>query len=170
MKNLQILFLLLIPCTLFAQIQKNNQSRLTIEQIMQEPDEWVGSLPERIYWGEQGENIYFDWNPEQDTLSSLYRFSLKNEEIEKVSPEEKKKLPERQGTYNKDKTKKVYSRDGNLFLYTLKNDTEKQLTNWLERASSPRFALNGSHISFMMKNNLFLLNLENGEIKQVTNF
>ena len=170
MKNLQILLLMLIPCTLFAQIQRNNQSLLSIEQIMQEPDKWVGSLPENSYWGEQGENIYFNWNPEQDTLSSLYSYSLETEEIEKVPLEEKKKLPERRGTYNKDKTKKVYSRNGNLFIYDVKKDTERQLTNWLEQAYSPGFALDESHISFMMNQNLFLLNPETGEIKQVTNF
>jgi len=170
MKNLLFLNLLFIPLALFAQIQKNNQSPLTIGQIMQEPDKWVGSLPENIYWGEQGENIYFDWNPEQDTLSSLYRYSLKDEKIEKVSVEEKKKLPERRGSYNDDKTKKVYTRNGNLFLYDVKKETQRQLTNWLERASSPQFALNESHISFMKNNNLFLLNLETGAIRQVTNF
>jgi dipeptidyl aminopeptidase/acylaminoacyl peptidase len=170
MKNLIFLFLLVIPCSLFAQIQKNNQSSLTIEQIMQEPDKWVGSLPENIYWGEQSENIYFTWNPEQDTLSSLYRYSLKDEKIEKVPLEKKKNLPEPRGNYNHDKTKKVYARNGNLFLYDVKKATERQLTNWLENAYSPDFALDETHISFMMNQNLFLLNLDSGEIKQVTNF
>jgi len=170
MKNLLFLFLLLIPLASFSQIQKNNQSPLTIEQIMQDQDKWVGSLPENIYWGEQGENIYFDWNPEQDTLSSLYLYSLEDEKIEKVPLDEKKNLPERRGSYNDGKTKKVYTRNGNLFLYDVKKGTERQLTGWLERALSPRFALNESHISFMKNNNLFLLNLKTGSIRQVTNF
>ncbi|SHI40797.1 Dipeptidyl aminopeptidase/acylaminoacyl peptidase [Tangfeifania diversioriginum] len=170
MKNLLFLFLLLIPFTSFSQIQKNNQSPLTIGQIMQEPGKWVGSLPENIYWGEQGEKIYFDWNPEQDTLSSLYRYSLKDEKIEKVLLDEKKNLPGRRGSYNDGETRKVYTRNGNLFLYDVKKTTERQLTNWLENAYSPDFALDESHISFMKNNNLFLLNLETGVIEQVTNF
>ena len=170
MKNLIFLFSLIIPFTVFSQIRDNNQSRPTIEQIMQEPEKWIGSLPENSYWGEQGENIYFNWNPEQDTLASLYSYSLKNGEIEQVSTDVKKELPGRRGSYNTDKTKKVFTRNGNLFLYNIKTDKEKQLTNWLQRASSPDFALDETHISFMMNQNLFLLNLKTGEIKQVTNF
>jgi dipeptidyl aminopeptidase/acylaminoacyl peptidase len=64
----------------------------------------------------------------------------------------------------------VVVRNGNLFLLDLKKNTKKQLTNWLERASSAQFALNDTHISFLKDQNLFVLNLETGLIRQVTNF
>ena len=96
----------------FAQIQKNNKSKLSIEQIMQDPDEWVGFSPDRINWSENSENIYFNWNPEQDTFPSLYAYSLKTKKTEKVSIEEQQKIPSR-GTYNTNKTKQVFIRDGN---------------------------------------------------------
>jgi len=143
---------------------------LTIEQIMQNPDEWIGTAPTGIFWDENGENIYFDWNPEMDTLSSLYSYSRKTKEIEKVLIDKKMNLPGNYGDYNVDKTQKIYVRNGNLFLLNIKKGTEKQLTNWLGRVSSPKFVLNDSQISFTKDNNLFTINPETGLIKQITNF
>lgn len=153
-----------------AQIEKKNKSALTIEKIMQDPDKWIGTLPEQISWGKEGKNIYFTWNPEHDTLSSLYRYNLKSKEIFKVTLEEKRKLPGRYFSYNSDKSKEVFVRDGNLFLFDIKKGTEKQLTDWLQRVQSPEFALSDTHIAFRFDQNLFLMNLETGLIRQVTNF
>lgn len=153
-----------------AQIEKNNRSSLTIEQIMQDPDKWIGFSPERISWSEDNSKVYFNWNPEKDTLPSLYSYQLKSKSIEKVSLPEKQILPGRGAEYNKDRTKKVFSRDGNLILLDIKSGEEKQLTDWLERAGNPQFVLNDTHISFMKDNNLYTLDLKGGLIKQITNF
>jgi len=170
MKKLLLILFVLSVFAGQAQIEKNNKSTLTIEKIMQDPDKWIGTLPEEISWGEESNNIYFTWNPEHDTLSSLYSYSLKSKKIEKVLLDDVRKLPGRSSVYNADKTKKVFVRNGNLFLLDIKKGTEKQLTDWLQRASSPEFVLNDTHISFLFNQNLFLVNLENGVIKQVTNF
>jgi hypothetical protein len=170
MKNLLLFVpLLFILTTGNSQIQKNNQSQLTIEQIMQAPEKWIGASPEEIFWSETNDAIYFNWNPEQDTLASLYRYSLKSKKIQKVLLEEKVKISA-SGKYNSDRSKKVVVRDGNIILIDLKKNTEKQLTNWLERISSVQFVLNDSHLSFLKDQNLYVLNLENGLIRQVTHF
>lgn len=127
-------------------------------------------MPEEIFWGDANDAIFFNWNPEQDTLASLYSYSLKSRKIEKVPLEKKVKIPAKSGDYNSDKTKKVYVRNGNIFLFNIREQKEKQLTSWLEQASSPKFALNDTHISFLKNENLFLMNLETGFIKQITNF
>jgi len=170
MKKLICLPILLLVFISFAQIQKNNKSPLTIEQIMQEPAGWVGTSPERISWDIYGQKIYFNWNPEQDTLASMYAWSVKNKKISKLSIEEKQNLPGRSGSYNSDKSKMVQVRNGNLFLTNIKKGDEKQLTDWMQRVSDPTFVLNDSHISFLMNQNLFLLNPESGKIKQLSNF
>ena len=170
MKTLFLITLLFSSFAAFSQIQKNNKSALTIEQIMQNPDKWIGTSPSGIYWGETGETIYFNWNPEHDTLSSLYSYSIKTEKIEKVQVEEKRKLPAKYGNYNSVKTKKVYTRNGNIFILDIKTGQEKQLTDWLEYASSPKFVLGDLQISFTKDDNLFLIDPETRLIKQVTNF
>jgi len=170
MKN-QLFFLLLFSFFIgSAQIEKDNKSALTIEQIMQDPDKWIGASPENISWGQQSKNIYFEWNPERDTLSSLYSYNLKTGKIDKASVEEKRKLTGRNSAYNSTKTKKVYVSNGNLFLIDIEKETEKQLTDWFERTSSPKFVLGEKEVSFMKDNNLFCLNPETGLIRQITNF
>ncbi len=170
MKKIFLFLLLFSVVTGFSQTHKNNKSTLTIEKIMQDPDKWIGTLPSEIQWSEQSDKIYFNWNPDHDTLSSLYSYSLKTEEIEKVALDVKLKLPGRDGNYNKAKTQKVYTRDGNIFLLDVESGKETQLTSWLERGSSPEFVLNDSEISFVKNGNLYSINLNTRIIRQLTNF
>ena len=167
-----LFFSVLVIQTIFAiaQIQKNNKSVLTIEQIMQDPAKWIGTSPENIVWSEQSGKIYFDWNPEKDTLSSLYSFDLKSKNTEKVAIAEKQKLAGRGSDYNHDKTKKVFVRNGNIFLLNIADGTEKQLTAWFGYVSSPKFVLSDTEISFLKDNNLFCINPATGLIRQITNF
>ncbi len=170
MKNQLTLLLLFCSLFTFAQIQKNNKSVLTIEQIMQDPDKWIGTSPDGISWNENSSEVYFTWNPENDTLASMYSYNLKTKKIEKVSVEEKQSLAGRRAEYNNDKTQKVYSRDGNIFLQDTRTGKEKQLTAWLERALSPEFVLNETQVSFFKDNNLYTVDLKSGLIRQITDF
>ena len=170
MKKLFTILLTVSVFGAFAQIEKNNKSKLTIETIMQDAAQWIGTSPSDIKWNDAGDKIYFDWNPDRDTLSSLYAYSLSSKKIEKVSPDEKRMLPGRFSGFNHDHTKKVFIRNGNIVLTDLKKGTEKQLTDWLDRTSSPEFVLNDSRIAFTKDNNLYTIDPENGLIKQITNF
>jgi len=170
MRKLFTLLLTACMLTAFAQIEKNNQSQLSIEQIMQDPAQWIGTSPSDIEWNDAGTKIYFDWNPDRDTLSSMYAYSLETKKIEKVSTEEKQKMSARFADYNNDRTQKVFARNGNIFLSDLKKGTERQLTDWLGRASSPEFVLNDTRIAFTMDNNLYTIDPETGLIRQITNF
>jgi dipeptidyl aminopeptidase/acylaminoacyl peptidase len=170
MKKLFTLLLTTFVLTAFAQIEKTNESSLTIEQIMQDQAQWIGTSPSDFKWSDSGDKIYFEWNPERDTLSSLYAYPLATEKIEKVSPEEKQQLSGRFSDFNTNRTQRVFVRDGNIILKDLKKGTEKQLTSWLERVSSPEFVMNDSKIAFTMKNNLFTIDTEGGLISQITNF
>lgn len=137
---------------------------------MQNTGKWIGTSPSGIYWAEDGTEIYFNWNPAQDTLSSLYCYNIQSKEIKKVAADKLQALPKKAGKYNNARTKKVYSRDGNIFLFDITSGTEKQLTNWLDYASSPDFALNDSVITFNKNNNLYTINPATGLIRQITNF
>jgi dipeptidyl aminopeptidase/acylaminoacyl peptidase len=173
MKTRPILLAILMSISCFfgfAQIEKNNRSNLSIEKIMQDPVNWIGSLPEDIHWDESGKNIFFNWNPQGDTLPSLYEYSLITGKTEKIPSDRKKVLPDKNGSYNHNKTLKVFIRNGNLFLLDIRKGTGKQLSNWPEKISSAKFALNDTHVSFMKDQNLFLLNLSSGTATQITQF
>ena len=49
-------------------------SPLTIEQITQRPEDWIGAWPSEPYWTEAGDAVYFEWNPDgQFPADSLFR-------------------------------------------------------------------------------------------------
>ena len=160
-----ILFLVLVsPMHLQAQT-----STLSIKQIMQGAN-FVGTSPSRVYWGEHGEYLYFNWNPDQAPGDSLYRISMTNQTPQKVSWDIRKDLPSRGGVYNNARSKKLYSKNGDLFLYDLSTRKEKQITNTLGSESSPWFSVDESKIMYQMSNNLFAWNIADGTTTQLTDF
>lgn len=163
-----LLFLMWLP-GLQAFAQPQNHRPLTIEKIMQDPEKWIGTEPDRIFWNEASDVVYFDWNPEQDTLPSRYCFSLKNGITAKVPAAEKARLPEERGIYDAGFGRKVEVRNGNLFWIDLKKGRERQLTDFAGRVSQPAFTACGK-VSFVYHQNLFWVDPETGLISQLTDF
>ncbi|GJL72110.1 MAG: peptidase S9 [Nitrosomonas sp.] len=145
-----------------------NVSTLSIEQIMQ-GEKFVGFLPENISWSEDSQSIYFDWNPDGDTLPSLYKTTIKGGQPELVKEAEMWSRPTG-GTVNKDHTYKVYSKNGDIFLLDLKNAKTLQLTNTVEAETDPVFSGDESKIIFEKEDNLYSWNRSDGQLVQLTQF
>ncbi|PSQ73979.1 MAG: S9 family peptidase, partial [Bacteroidetes bacterium QH_7_64_110] len=151
-------------------------SPLSVEQIMQEPETWVGDWPENARWHENGQALYFDWNPEgQFPSDSLYKVSRSGGEPQKVSSEERRSHPPTfdgwhhgEHVYTDDFRRKVYAADGDLYLYDRSTDTQTRLTDTRVRESTPRFDLDGERVLFQREDNLFALTLSTGLVRQLT--
>ncbi|WBL22168.1 S9 family peptidase [Zunongwangia sp. HRR-M8] len=148
---------------------KAQQSELSVEKIMQDP-KWMGTFPSRIQWGMQSENIYFQYNLENDPDDSLYKIDLsKQSEIIKVSQQEKENMIPRYGDYNDKKTEMLFTEDGKLFLYNIRKDSKTELIDLGERIQSPEFMADESKISFVLNENAFIYDLDEGKITKLTN-
>ena len=145
------------------------QIGLDLKQIMS-GDEFVGFIPENIYWSEDSKRIFFDWNPEKELNNSLYKVDLKGLNPHKVDIEEQKALPSKSGFYSKDRTKKLYEKNGDLYLFHLKTGQIDQITNTIERESDPVFTSSEENIVFRRDNNLYRISTKDGSIRQLTNF
>lgn len=167
-KKYLLLFSSLILCFSAVKAQ-TNESPLTIKQIMQDP-KWIGVSPDNIFWSENSEILYFNWNPLNNEGDSLYSITVNNTEPQKVRPEVRRELPAQGGAYNQARTKKVYTSNGDLFLMNLENGNIRQITNTLGVESSPSFLIDKKKISYIMDSNLYTWNLESGLLTQVTNF
>lgn len=161
-------FAILFSLQLNAQPAYPTTSTLTIEQIMQ-GEKFVGYLPQGAFWSEDSKTIYFDWNPEMDTLRALYKIQVPKGQPEKVSVEEEKNLPGR-GSYNKDRSLKVYTNNGDLYLLDRSSGKIQQITNTVDRESSPDFAADENKIVFQRSGNLYVWNRMDGSTMQLTNF
>ena len=151
-------------------------SPLTIDQIMQEPETWIGDWPAAIRWSEDGQTLYFEWNPEGRFPSdSLYKVARDGGVAVKVPPEERRQhKPLFDGwhhgehVYTADFERKVYAQDGDLFVYDRPSDAVTRLTDTRARESSPRFDPAGERVLFRQEDNLFARHLNTGQIQQLT--
>ncbi|MCK7589308.1 prolyl oligopeptidase family serine peptidase [Subsaxibacter sp. CAU 1640] len=164
----QLTFLLLFLVTSLCLSQTENQSSLTIDQIMQGED-FVGYLPTDIEWSDDSKNIYFSWNPDNDTIRSTYEVNINTKKINKRSFEALKNSSS-SGDFSKDFKWKVYEKGGDLFLQNTTDFTSKRITNTLDRESNPKFSGDQKSIIYQQSNNLYQWNIEDGTTKQLTDF
>lgn len=153
-----------------AELQaQNNKLELSVEKIMRDP-KWIGTAPSNVFWSEDGKKIYFYWNPEGNRQDSLYSVSADGKNIQKVSAQERRNLPSQRGEYNRAETKKVYEKNGDIFLYDVKSGKAQQVTNTVERESSPAFSHNEQKVVYTKDGNLFTWGISNGQTMQLTDF
>lgn len=169
MKNLILIAILLIGLLVYS--QENNQSELSIEQIMQ-AESFIGVSPTDIFWADDSKAIYFTWNPELEKIKSLYKYDLASKNIDRVSVDEEKSLTGRNDIdYNSDKSKKVYTKGGDVYIYDLKSNTSKALlTTFNDREYNVSFTSDDTAVIFERSDNLFKFDLNDSRITQLTNF
>ncbi len=168
MKNKFIFVLfLLIASTSIA--QKNNISKLTVKQIMQ-ADAFVGQLPSSIQWSGDAQTVYFKWNPQSTEASTQYKVNITKQVPETVNAKDEKELQIHSAVFNSDRSMKVYTQGGDLYLLNTKTNVVTTITQTVARESSPEFVLNDTKIAFNLDNNLYTWDIENGLIKQLSNF
>ncbi|WP_303310154.1 prolyl oligopeptidase family serine peptidase [Hymenobacter sp. BT730] len=165
----QLLWLVPVSAAL-AQSAVPATAPLTVEKIMRDPAQWLGSSPTNIYWSEDGRLIYFNWNPEKARRDSLYAIAPHGGIPKKVSLREQRTLPAASGVYNQNYTRKVYEKEGDIYLLELKSMKTRRVTNTAERESDPRFALQGQVVSYTRNGNLFTWDPTTGETTQRTDF
>ena len=149
--------------------QKGNISSLQIKDIMQ-GDDFVGHRPSSAYWTTDGKTLYFDWNPDGALSDSLYAYSVTNKKINKVGFLDANSLPSSRLTYNQDKTKAVYAKNGDIFLLDLNNHQTQPITKTQARESGPHFTDNGKSIAFEQNGELFTWDIASGLLEQKTRF
>lgn len=163
---LTVLFLLTFN---IIQAQKGNISTLKIKDIMQ-GDDFVGPRPSNPYWSTNGQTLFFDWNPKGAMSDSLYAYSVTEKELKKVGFLKANAMPSSRLTFNKDKTKAVYSKNGDLYLLDVDTYQSKPITKTQERESNPHFTDYGKSIAFVKDGELFTWDINSGLTEQKTNF
>ncbi|MBA4145460.1 MAG: S9 family peptidase, partial [Cytophaga sp.] len=163
MKRL-LLFLSVITCSSYAQL-----APLTVEKIMRDP-KWIGVAPSNVSWSEDSKSVYFSWNPDKNEGDSLYVISLTNRTPQKVSAAVRRGLPSVNGVYNKARTKKIFEKNGDLFLLDLPTNKRVQITSTNERESNPQFSMDERKVLFSFNMNLYSWEIANGSFAQLTDF
>ena len=172
---------LLVPLVLLATAASaQERPALTIEQITQRPETWIGPWPGEPFWTDAGRHVYFEWNPRGALpADSLWRVPAEpvpaqaGSEPERVPAEARRQLPPRfagwhaePGAYTRDFRRHVVERGGDLFVYHLDSDRLERLTRTTDRERDPRFLLDGS-VVYREGDDLY--RLAEGAVRQLTN-
>ena len=152
-----------------AQAQGATPEPLTLEGIARDTAEWVGSAPSQIRWSQDGESLYFMWNPEAADIPDLYVVSRDGGTPEKVPSDELRNVPPRGAMRNRDETEAVYAAYGDLFLFTIADGTVRRLTDTDTTERNPHFVVDQRSVAFERDRNLFIVELDTGAVRQVTN-
>lgn len=133
----------------------------TLEQIMAHPD-WLGRQPENPYWADDGASIYYERKVEGSEQRLLYQANLDGSAT-RVVPEEEKAIADYPGgDWSSDRTAKVYSRNGDLFVREIATGRIRQLTRTEADESEPRFMVGDDRISFRRDDRVFIRELASG--------
>lgn len=143
-------------------------TELSVEKIMRDP-KWIGVSPSNIFWSEDSKQIYFQWNPEKNPGDSLYSISITNSSPVKVSSSIRKQLTSF-GPYNRSRSKKVFEKNGDIFLLDIPSNKTTQITNSVERESNPSFSFDERKILFVTAGNMFSWEIGSGGFIQLTDF
>lgn len=146
------------------------RAQLTIDNIMADPRVSVGALPSAPFWSEDSQTIYFSWNPELKKTEPLYAAQARDGKPYPVEPENRRTMPSHNGVYNRAHTRKVFVKNGDLFLFDIPTSQTLALTNTLEYEGSPFFNSDETQVFFTRNNNLYSLHLSNSTLTQWTNF
>jgi len=152
-----------------AAVQAQPLAPLTVEKIMRDP-KWIGVAPSNPYWSEDGKQLYFSWNPEKNPGDSLYTVSLTNRIPQKVSAASRRMMPARNGAYTRNFGRKVYEKNGDLFLLEIPSGKTTQITYTNEREANPFFSVDERKILFTTNGNLYSWEMGTGMFAQLTDF
>lgn len=159
--------LLLSLAFIGVQLSVAQQSALTVEYIMRDP-KWIGTSPEGVFWGADGA-LYFNWNPQAEETSSLYRITPSATEPQRVDDAARETVV-RQYTYDPARTRVAFERGGDLYVRQVKSGTEVRLANTVQRESNPHFNHDGTRVFFQQGDNLFSVSPDGSEWTQLSNF
>ncbi len=170
MKKSQLLALISFSVCLSAGVAYCQQlAPLTVDKIMRDP-KWIGVSPTNVFWSEDSKQVYFNWNPDNNAGDSLYSAPIVTKKPQKVVVSTRRALPIGNGEYNKARTKRMFERNGDIFIYDIPTGKETQLTNTIEREFGPSFSFNEKKIYLMFDSNVYSFDLATGGITQLTEF
>ncbi len=151
-------------------------SDLTVAEIMRHQATWIGGTPSGAAWSENGEWLYFNWNPQGEApADSLFKVGEDGGTPERVSVAERRSIrptfrgwAHGSGRYSADFGMKVFASRADIYIYNRSEDVLTRLTATMDRESSPRFTLDGHGVSYQLDGNIYRTELETGLVRQLT--
>ncbi|MGB1199058.1 MAG: prolyl oligopeptidase family serine peptidase [Thalassotalea sp.] len=138
---------------------------ITLEKIMADPD-WMGRSPERWYWGDNSNSIFYSQKQQGSPLRDLYQQSITSIEGQKVDLAELHEKSDRNAIKNSAGTQEVFTYQGNVFVKQLASGQVTQLTHTSAYENSAMFLTNGN-VAYRVGNKFFAHDFKSNAIVEL---
>ena len=153
----------------FLSAQNNKNQPLDLKTIMS-GEKYIGYSPEGIFWHPNSKEIFFSWNPDNDSLRSTYHLKAPfSAAPTKLLAEKWLDFPPG-GVISKNKGLRFILREGDIYKQILPDGPLTPFVISSERESNIAFAKGDSILTFQRNNNLFAIHLFDGSMRQLTHF
>ncbi len=115
----------------------------SLKQIMSDP-EWVARSPTGAFWAWDGGSVLFDRRREGSRLSDRWRVDLDGGEPVRIEDGELPFITARGAVLSADRTRRVFSRSGDIFVRETAMGVLTQVTRSTDWESRPLFMVDGS--------------------------
>ena len=151
---------------------------LTVEQITQRPETWIGAWPGRPFWTDAGDAVYFAWNPRGAfPADSLFRADADGSNVRQLTPVERRALaPDHETRYQAPHAwrggRRLATDGGDVVL--VEDGAVTRLTRTRDRESDPVWlaepapAKAGGRVAYTRGDAVFALDLATGATEQLT--
>jgi dipeptidyl aminopeptidase/acylaminoacyl peptidase len=127
---------------------------ITLDQAMANPD-WIGAAAEQAWWRWDSKQVFY----RQKRIGSPLRDTYQAGSTPRlVAGTELSTLDSAAVVYNRERTRSVFLRNGDLFERDLKNGALIQVTRGINGIANPQFAADGKHVQFRSGSDWFSWN------------
>ncbi len=165
-KRFTLLASLCWPLASFAQ----QLQTLTVEKIMRDP-KWIGTSPDNIFWGVDGQTVYFNWNPAKAPADSLHAITLSQRKPVKTAATDRAHIQALQsGELNTARTRLVYNWQGDIWLRDLESGKDTRITQTNDLETGAEFGFHDTRVLYRRDRNIYSWDPATGTTEQMTDF
>jgi dipeptidyl aminopeptidase/acylaminoacyl peptidase len=143
---------------------------LTVDSIMRGP-ELVGNPPSNLRWSGDSKEIYFEWRLAKEDQASTWVVGRDGGSPRRLTEAERRMAPLTNGQWDARRRRVLGVDRGDIVIIDTVARTRLDVTRTTGTESSPRWARNETHVTFVRDNNLFMVPVESvgsGAIVQLT--
>ncbi len=138
---------------------------VTLETIMADPD-WIGNAPERPYWADDSESVYYVQKRVGEDIRDPFRVSVAGTGPVAVEPG----APQSSNAsrrYNDARNAVVWTDDGDVFVRTLPDGAIRQLTRSVDSERDAQFVTGMNAVSYTTSAGFVVHDLATGSVAQL---
>ncbi|GJI98587.1 peptidase S9 [Duganella caerulea] len=137
----------------FAASAGATRTPITLDQAMSNPD-WIGNPVEAAWWGWDSRQVYYKQKRAGSPLRDTFQIAAPNA-ARLVDDKQLANLDAAAPVYNREHTRAILLRNGDLFERDLKTGALTQILRGTTPATDPQYAADGAHVQFRVGSDWF---------------